>query len=185
MVSDYATLLLAILLGYQLAAPLWRGSRASAWDLLALLASFLVLGLVPALSFTGLRVGWLFSGSLLTYQAVARMRQRGRVKPVFLAVLDGAGAWAALVLAGSSPSAVLAGGSAGIFLAIAIGPWPRWLERTVEPAEWLLMGAIGLRTLVAAAWGPQGETWPILLMMVPGLILWDVVGGTRSAPPTR
>lgn len=152
---------------------------------MALLASFTVLALVPALSFTGLRLGWLFSGSLLTWQGVARMRRRGRVKPVYLAVLDGAGAWAALVLAGSSLEAVLAGGSAGIFLAIAIGPWPRWLERTLEPAEWLFMGAIGLRTLVAAAWGPKWETWPILLMMVPWLILWDVVGGTRLTRSTR
>ncbi|NMP20825.1 hypothetical protein [Sulfobacillus harzensis] len=180
MASDYGTLLLAVLLGYQLAAPLWRGSRASTWGLMAPIASLAVLALIPRLTFTGLRVGWLVSGALLCYQAIARMRRARPMRPPLLALFDGASAWAALVLAGSNPIAVLAGAMAGIALAVAMGPWPRWLQETLEPAECVLMGAIGLRTLIAAGLGPWWESWPVLLMAVPWLMLWDFAGETRS-----
>lgn len=182
MSNDYSTLLLALLMGYQLNAPLWnpREGRGS-WLMAGPVLSLAAIGLVPELSFTGLRIGWLAAGVVLCSHAVFSIKRGHMPRRAWFGVWDGAGSWVALVLAGANPLAVLCGAGAGLILPIAVGPWPGWLRRMLEPAECILMGAVGLRSLLLAGLGPAMENWPLLLLTVPWLILWDWPGASARS----
>lgn len=182
MANDYATLLLALLMAYQMSAPYWDGRpRRGAQVTVILSLSLAAVFLVPWLSFTGLRLGWGVSGVLLMGYAWRAMQAQARTRSVWLTALDGAGGWVALILAGASPLAAAAGGLAGLALPLALGPWPSWLRQIAEPLEVLLMGSVGLRALLKAGVGAGPAAWPLLVFAVPWLILWDWrVGGAAT-----
>ncbi|MCL5116715.1 MAG: hypothetical protein M1272_06160 [Firmicutes bacterium] len=181
MANDYATLLISLMMAYQLAAPHWARGQEEWRALLWPVASLPVLALVGGLSFAGLRLGWIVSGCVLSGYAVRRVwRGIGPHRPM-LSALDGAGGWVALMLAGANPLAVLAGASAGMVLPLAVGPWPRTVRRLVGPLEAVLMGAVGLRALLSGLVGPQLENWPVLVLAIPWLMFWDWRAAVREA----
>lgn len=174
MANDFATLLLALVMGYQLSAPLIETERVRHWARLVWpFLSLTVIALVPHVTLPGLRLGWLLSGLILTVSAWQGTGQRRSTRQYWVTCLDGAGTWLALVLAGSNPWAVASGAFSGMILPLGTGPWPDGLRRALEPVEWAFMGAVGLRTLLMATFGFKMERWPILLLVAPWLIAWD------------
>ncbi len=182
MANDYVTVLITMAMAYQISGPRWDGRLRPALEAVAVgLVGLGVVLLLPALSFDGLRLGWSVSGIILCAYA-ARSVASGRTdRAAWLSVLDGAGAWAALVLSGASPLAVASGALAGGVLPLAIGPWPVVLKRFIEPLEVVLMGAVGLRVLGQAALGPEMESWPLLVFSLPWLVIWDWRAAARTA----
>lgn len=182
MANDYVTVLLTMVMAYQISGPQWDRRLRSALSAVAM--GILGLGgllLLPALTFEGLRLGWTISGVTLCGYATRSFVSRRVRRAPWLSVLDGAGAWAALVLSGASPLAVAAGAVAGGLLPLAVGPWPAVLKRFIEPLEVVLMGAVGLRILSQVLLGPELEAWPLLLFAVPWLVIWDWRAAARPA----
>lgn len=182
MANDYATVLITMVMAYQISGPRWDGQLRPALQTVAV--GILGLGgvlFVPALSFDGLRLGWGLSGTMLCIYAARAVTSGHTGRAPWLTVLDGAGAWAALVLSGASPLAVAAGAIAGGVLPLAVGPWPVGLKRFIEPLEVVLMGAVGLRVLSQVVLAPDMESWPLLLFAVPWLVIWDWRAAARTA----
>lgn len=177
---DYVSLFVALLVAYQSCGADWsHAGRRGPYASLAVLAALPVLWVVPRLSFDGLRLGWAFSGILLSGFAFRHMRKPARRLPLALVALDAAGTWAALALTGAPQAAVVAGALAGVVLPLALGPWPRVVTRIVPPLGVVTTGAVGLRLLVKAAVGASGA-WPLGILAIPWLMLWDVRHGRAA-----
>jgi hypothetical protein len=172
--SQYATLLLAMLLGYEWSGPEFSGSlREYLMTFVALLFSLCILAWVPWLTFTGLRWAEGLAGGVLTFYAW-RAVQRGALNHHrWLSALDAASTWLALVLAGAEPLAIAAGALSGLALPLAIGPWPDWLRRMSRMVETVWLGAVGLRTMLAALLLLRIETIPLWIWTIPWLVIWD------------
>lgn len=185
MAHDYATILFSLIMAYQMSAPDYDGLDPASLGKIAYGAvSLLVLLLVPHLSFANLRLGWTLSGTLFCAYAASALlgwRHRGGEG---LRVIDGAGAWLALILGGSAPLAIVVGALSGFLLTMAVGPWPPSWRQHARPVEVLLWGAVGIRAWLTALTGQ--DSWPLLLLMLPWLIAWDVAsGGERREELTR
>ncbi len=174
----YVTMILALVLAYQTSAPEWSDSGwRGPWSSVVVLSALAVMWLVPRVSFSGLRLGWALGGLLLSAFALrAIIRGQSHGVPLLLVWIDAAGAWAALALTGAPALAVWAGATAGSILPAALDPLPRRFIRVMRPLAVVITGAAGLRFLLKAITG-AGLVWPLGLVAIPWLILWDAGAG--------
>ena len=179
MPGDYVTVALALALAYQMVAPEWDEKQGPK-NTIAVLISLVSLECMPWISFSSLRVEWLVSGLALIGYAIAGVGKRRLRLPLLVLALDAAGGWIALSLTGASHPAIIAGAAAGSLLPAALGPWPRKWEGPIQAAAVILTGALGLRQLSKAIFA-GGVHWPLGLLAIPWLIIWDWWGG-RAAP---
>lgn len=185
MPGDYVTAATALALAYQaVAAERLKGIRRTLWTGALVVASGAGLFAIPQLEPWSLRLAWLGSGLLLAGLATrSLLGDRQRLLPA-AAAIDTGGGFLALGLAGGPSAAIWAGALAGAILPLAVVPWPRSLARGLDALAVIGTGAVGLGCLLRAITG-DGREWPLLLLAVPWLVIWDFASPARSARLAR